>query len=40
MGRRGVKRTGEYRKLEAEVRSRAASEADPHAKASFENLTK
>ncbi len=38
MARRGVKRSREYRKLEAEVRSRAASEVNPDARASFENL--
>ncbi len=40
MARRGVDRSGEYRKLEAEVRSRAASEMNPDARASLENLAK
>ncbi len=40
MANRGVKRSREYRKLEAEIRSRADSEVNPDAKASFENLAK
>jgi hypothetical protein len=40
MASRGPKRNREYRKLEASVRSRAASEMNPDVRLSFENLAK